>query len=154
MEEKAIQQATKLIFAGLKNNKAGKIIVKDLSEAFNNEILAFWEKLKPWFIKDDPDLVTNLEGDPESPKLQAVAEYKMEGMAKKEEEVKSFIQDFLKRVEEETKKPENSGALTIIGDHNITQKDITNSTITINLGKDHGKGKKNEEGGEKNLTKS
>lgn len=62
LAEKALK-----VFSFVNGNKAFKNIRAELSEAFSNEVLLLWDKVKGWFIKKDPSIVSILKKYEEDP---------------------------------------------------------------------------------------
>lgn len=62
LAEKALQ-----VFSFVNGNKAFKNIRAELSEAFSNEVLLIWDKVKGWFIKKDPSISSILKKYEEDP---------------------------------------------------------------------------------------
>ncbi|MFZ2898649.1 MAG: hypothetical protein WA004_08510 [Saprospiraceae bacterium] len=116
-------------------SKAGEKIGSEISEAVNNEAMALWGKVRPWFIKDDPKLVSAFEQKPEEPAPKGTLEWKVNGLLEDDETFRNTVIESMKAIEKAKEASQNQGdRIQITGDHNIVVKDIHGSTISINTG--------------------
>ena len=101
-------------------SKAGEKIGSEISEAVNNEAIALWEKVRPWFIKDDPDLVAAFEEKPEESAPKGALEWKVNGLLEDDETFRSAVIESMKAIEKAKEASLGEGdRIKIVGDHNI-----------------------------------
>lgn len=100
------------LFLGIANKafktKAGKIIKDDFSDAINNEVIAFWKKVRPIFIKDEEgeELAQKLESGTIIENEKDFLQYKLDFKAKNNEELSNEIKTFIDHIE--NKQTDNS----------------------------------------------
>lgn len=115
-------------------NKGATIIANDFSDAITGDILAFWEKLKPIFIKDDEEtaeFVKKVEVDPNDAESLGVLKYRLKSKSFNSEEI-ALMERFLNEIEEKSKSSGHENSLTISDSEKIVAiaGSITNSNIT------------------------
>ena len=118
--ETLITSAAGYIIKGLQESKGGK-------QAAEESSVAIWEWIRPIILKDDPKTLGKIEKTAPD-KVQPLVELAIE----KKAEDKEFLETLKKMVQEaDAQQSIKTGNLSIMGDHNITNKDIAHSTITI-----------------------
>jgi len=122
-----ISKIAGFIFPFLKG-KAAKTIGSEISEAFNNEGLALWEKIKPIFIKEDKDFVTDLEKQPDDRDIQGMFNYKLKKLLESNNALKANLEAIIKKADD------NGDKIKVQGSKNINFGDISNNTGPVRIG--------------------
>jgi len=65
------------ILAAVKKNKATEKVTSDIMSPLNKKIIAFWEKIKPNFFKEDETLIDKIESNPDDKNTQAELKSKL-----------------------------------------------------------------------------
>lgn len=115
------------MFSFVHDNKAFKNIRKELNEAFSNEVLLLWDKVKGWFIKKDPNIAEILKKYEEKPEdADARAEVKAELRRLDAQDLSALAQD-LERMQLTYFEIVNKIG-TVEGEENIIRQDGTGRT--------------------------
>ncbi len=111
MDKNVISQLSDFLFGFFKKNKGIQKIKSDFSEAVTNEILIFWQNVRPIFIQEDETLVKQIEEDPENETLQGGMKYQLS----KKIENESFAEEVSKLLSKinAIKEKEGSGTTNI-----------------------------------------
>jgi len=88
--ETIVTQAAPYIIESIKNSKTGQ-------KASNELLSAFWQWIRPLFLKDEPDMVKKLESAPDNTKYQGVLEHNLEKMITNDNK---FKEELLKKLSE------------------------------------------------------
>jgi len=111
MEKNIISQVGDLLFGFFKKNKGVQEIKSDFNEAITNEILIFWQKVRPAFIKEDETLVKQIEEDPANETLQGGMKYQL-SKKMEDEEFAQEVSKLLSKINE-IKETEGGGTTNI-----------------------------------------
>lgn len=103
-------------------SKSSKKIGGEISDAFNNEAIAIWDKIKFIFIKEDKEILEDLEKNPEDLDIQGAFKYKLKKLITENAELKSELEKLISKKEIKPKdiSVENSKNVNI---GNITTRD-------------------------------
>jgi len=123
---------------GVKSNKAVGKIKEELGEALSNELSALWLKARPLFIKEDPNLVIDIEKNPDDKDAQGGFNYKVKKKLQ-DKEFMELINPNLEKISKLEKKITSNvtNKVKITGDNNTTIVGTTmkDSKISIKNGK-------------------
>ncbi|MBK8656757.1 MAG: hypothetical protein IPN20_23235 [Haliscomenobacter sp.] len=86
------------LFDFFRKNKGIETIASDFNEAIGNEILLFWKKVKPIFIKEDKELIEKIEENPNDETLQGGLKYQISKKLS-DDVFKKDLENFLKSLE-------------------------------------------------------
>lgn len=99
MEKISIIKTVLQIVLPFLKSKAAKKVGSDFSEAFNNEALLLWKKVKPLFIYEDKNVAEELEEKPDDEMVQNGFQYQFSKKLDEKPELKLEFEDFLKAIQ-------------------------------------------------------
>jgi len=103
-------------------SRAAKKIVKDVSEAANNEAIILWGKIKPLFIKED--IIAEIEKEPENEIYQKGFEY---SLLKKLETDKNLEAELTALLIQQSNQPQSISQINTGGGDNVAGNKIVNN---------------------------
>ncbi len=135
LETIALASLSEMLWKGITNSKAGKVIIGDFQDGIQNEIIGFWERIKPKFLREDPEIVKDIEAEPEDEDNQAAFKRRIKKMVAKDGELSSNMNDFLQEIVKKAEDLNDASISHIVGNHNINIQNASHTTISINIDK-------------------